>query len=447
MLTVRSRLPCGGRPCCSHAHTRTDRLPPHHAPALHHATHRVRRHHRSRAGARGRLGRPHRPRQRPDAPHDHGDRRQRARAAAAGRLRVAARAHRAASTCRIAHDDFGRSARSTSSPGERVNGHAHCRALLLAPSACLNVVDGRLQLGRWQRVFFVGAGRSAQRATCRCHARRGRRDEGQDDPAGAHRGDEPVLASDQVLAVPAARPGDAGRLSAPTTTRSRSRTSTSSGSTWTTTPDLVVIQVYITSACRAYALADHYRARGAYVALGGLHVTSLPDEAAAHADTIFLGPGEDTWPRFLDDFRRGTPGARLSSRRTRTLAGAAADPPRSDQAASLPRAELDRRLARLPARLRLLLQGGVLRGRHVVLHADGRRRARRDRAAARPAPLLPRRSPVRRSPVRAGALRRHARHGPALAGGRHGQRGARARSARAARSRAACAACSSASRR
>jgi secondary thiamine-phosphate synthase enzyme len=39
--------------------------------------------------------------------------------------------------------------------GERPNGHSHCRALLLAPSACLNIVGGRLQLGRWQRVFFV----------------------------------------------------------------------------------------------------------------------------------------------------------------------------------------------------------------------------------------------------------------------------------------------------
>lgn len=38
---------------------------------------------------------------------------------------------------------------------ERVNGHAHCRALLLAPSACLNVVDGNLMLGRWQRVFLA----------------------------------------------------------------------------------------------------------------------------------------------------------------------------------------------------------------------------------------------------------------------------------------------------
>lgn len=73
-------------------------------------------------------------------------------------------------------------------------------------------------------------------------------------------------------------------------------------------PDLVVIQVYITSAYRAYALADHYRRKGAYVCLGGLHVTALPDEAAAHADTIFLGPGEDTWPQFLTDFRAGQPG-------------------------------------------------------------------------------------------------------------------------------------------
>ncbi len=85
-------------------------------------------------------------------------------------------------------------------------------------------------------------------------------------------------------------------------------------------PDLVVIQVYITSAHRAYRLADHYRRRGAYVALGGLHVTSLPAEAAAHADTIFLGPGEDTWPQFLRDFRRGQP-ERLYQSRMRTLAG------------------------------------------------------------------------------------------------------------------------------
>ncbi|MCC6166074.1 MAG: B12-binding domain-containing radical SAM protein [Caldilineaceae bacterium] len=86
-------------------------------------------------------------------------------------------------------------------------------------------------------------------------------------------------------------------------------------------PDLVVIQVYITSAYRAYTLADHYRGRGAHVALGGLHVTSLPEEAAAHADTIFIGPGEETWPRFLADLRAGRPGKVYRSA-VRTLHGA-----------------------------------------------------------------------------------------------------------------------------
>jgi len=85
-------------------------------------------------------------------------------------------------------------------------------------------------------------------------------------------------------------------------------------------PDLVVIQVYITNARRAYAIADAYRANGAFVVLGGLHVTSLPDEAAAHADVIFLGPGEQTFPQFLDDFRAGRPARVYRSTDGRTLA-------------------------------------------------------------------------------------------------------------------------------
>src|SRR5205809_2955352 len=68
------------------------------------------------------------------------------------------------------------------------------------------------------------------------------------------------------------------------------------------TPDLVVIQVYITSAYRAYRLADHYRRRGSHVALGGLHVTSLPEEAArmrtrSSSDPARI-PGRDFSPIF-----------------------------------------------------------------------------------------------------------------------------------------------------
>ena len=53
-----------------------------------------------------------------------------------------------------AHDDA--SLRTVNlTPGERPNGASHGKALLLPTSACLNVVDGRLQLGRWQRVFLA----------------------------------------------------------------------------------------------------------------------------------------------------------------------------------------------------------------------------------------------------------------------------------------------------
>ncbi len=60
------------------------------------------------------------------------------------------------------HDDF--SVRTVNMvPGEQPNGHAHTKALLLGASACLNLVAGRLQLGRWQRVFLVELDRARDR--------------------------------------------------------------------------------------------------------------------------------------------------------------------------------------------------------------------------------------------------------------------------------------------
>ena len=116
-------------------------------------------------------------------------------------------------------------------------------------------------------------------------------------------------------------------------------------------PDLVLIQVYITNARRAYALADAYRAKGVFVALGGLHVTALPDEAAAHADAIFLGPGEQTFPQFLEDFRAGRPLRRYVSTSGRTLERL--PPIRRDliRRRSYLVPELDRGHARVPAAL------------------------------------------------------------------------------------------------
>ena len=55
---------------------------------------------------------------------------------------------------RYRHDDT--TARTVNvTAGERPNGHAHCRALLLPSSVSLNVTNGQVLLGKWQRVFFV----------------------------------------------------------------------------------------------------------------------------------------------------------------------------------------------------------------------------------------------------------------------------------------------------
>src|SRR5712664_2795376 len=51
------------------------------------------------------------------------------------------------------HDDFAR--RFEISIDEPVNGHAHCRQLLLTGFATLLVEEGQLVLGRWQSVFAV----------------------------------------------------------------------------------------------------------------------------------------------------------------------------------------------------------------------------------------------------------------------------------------------------
>jgi secondary thiamine-phosphate synthase enzyme len=52
------------------------------------------------------------------------------------------------------HDDFSRRVVNLG-PGERVNGHAHCRAALFRSSESVPVVGGALCLGRWQRVLLV----------------------------------------------------------------------------------------------------------------------------------------------------------------------------------------------------------------------------------------------------------------------------------------------------
>lgn len=70
-------------------------------------------------------------------------------------------------------------------------------------------------------------------------------------------------------------------------------------------PEVVGISVHLTFAERAYELAAWYRARGAKVVLGGLHVLSCPEEAAPHADALAVGDGVHTWGQILTDVAAG----------------------------------------------------------------------------------------------------------------------------------------------
>ena len=74
---------------------------------------------------------------------------------------------------------------------------------------------------------------------------------------------------------------------------------------WQPFPQVVGITVHLTFARRAFALAQWYRARGAIVVLGGLHVLSCPEECAPHAEALAIGDGVQTWPRILRDIEAG----------------------------------------------------------------------------------------------------------------------------------------------
>lgn len=71
--------------------------------------------------------------------------------------------------------------------------------------------------------------------------------------------------------------------------------------------DIVAISTLTSNAPRAYMLAEHFRATGAYIVMGGYHPTAMPEEASQHADTVIVGAAEYSWPQFLRDFAAGRP--------------------------------------------------------------------------------------------------------------------------------------------
>ena len=69
--------------------------------------------------------------------------------------------------------------------------------------------------------------------------------------------------------------------------------------------DLVAITSLSAQIFEAYTVADFYEQRGVPVVMGGLHVTSLPEEALEHCTTVVVGEGEPVWGEILRDFEKG----------------------------------------------------------------------------------------------------------------------------------------------
>ncbi len=69
--------------------------------------------------------------------------------------------------------------------------------------------------------------------------------------------------------------------------------------------DLVAITSLSAQIYEAYRVADFYISKGIPVVMGGLHVSSVPDEAKEHCSSVVIGEGEPLWPQVLADFERG----------------------------------------------------------------------------------------------------------------------------------------------
>ena len=67
--------------------------------------------------------------------------------------------------------------------------------------------------------------------------------------------------------------------------------------------DIVSIYTVTPNFKRACRYAKRFRANGAWVVMGGVHATLLPEECKIHCNTVLIGEGEEIFRRFLQDYK------------------------------------------------------------------------------------------------------------------------------------------------
>ncbi|MFC1596272.1 B12-binding domain-containing radical SAM protein [Candidatus Margulisiibacteriota bacterium] len=69
--------------------------------------------------------------------------------------------------------------------------------------------------------------------------------------------------------------------------------------------DLVGITAFTPTINRAYEIASVFKDKNIPVAMGGIHVSMVPDETKQFCDTIVRGEAEAVWPQLIADFENG----------------------------------------------------------------------------------------------------------------------------------------------
>ncbi len=69
--------------------------------------------------------------------------------------------------------------------------------------------------------------------------------------------------------------------------------------------DIVCISAMTQQIVNAYEIASKFKEKGTMTVLGGIHATILTEEAGRWADVVIAGEGEELWPLFIEDYKKG----------------------------------------------------------------------------------------------------------------------------------------------
>jgi radical SAM superfamily enzyme YgiQ (UPF0313 family) len=69
--------------------------------------------------------------------------------------------------------------------------------------------------------------------------------------------------------------------------------------------DVIGISIMTQTCIRGYQIANEFKKRGKIVIFGGIHATSMPEEAILYSNSVVIGEAEGLWDIVLNDIKKG----------------------------------------------------------------------------------------------------------------------------------------------